>query len=307
VTLGASVASVRIGVREAAESREQVVGIDGSRRAVRVDGKRPETMAAYALFTPMVVFHPGAMALAAGGGGERRRLLDRLALYMDPASLLDQQSYAKAAKSRQVALGARGAQAADVGPWEELLVRHGLRIAAARSGAASALAGAAARAFERIAGGSRKLRLAYRPGAPLEAEPFRSELMRHRVRDRLRGSATVGVQRDELDLALDERNVRTMVSQGQQRAVVIALRLAEIEIIETCRGVRPILLLDDVSSELDAARTHALLGTLGQAIGQVLLTTTRPDLMQTAELDEGGRRTFRVVGGRVESTGMQHQ
>jgi DNA replication and repair protein RecF len=91
-----------------------------------------------------------------------------------------------------------------------------------------------------------------------------------------------------------------MASQGQQRAVVIALELAEIEVIERARGVRPILLLDDVSSELDGLRTRALFAALRRENGQVLLTTTRPELIDTEGLagaDE--RRDFRAVGGQM--------
>ncbi len=94
--------------------------------------------------------------------------------------------------------------------------------------------------------------------------------------------------------------MRGVASQGQQRAVVIALELAEIEVIEQARGVRPILLLDDVSSELDEVRTRALFAALRRENGQVLLTTTRPELIDTEGL--GGaddRRDFRVVSGQV--------
>jgi hypothetical protein len=89
-------------------------------------------------------------------------------------------------------------------------------------------------------------------------------------------------------------------SQGQQRVVVIALELAEIEVIEQARGVRPVLLLDDVSSELDEVHTRALFATLRRENGQVLLTTTRPELIDTEGL--GGadeRRDFRMVNGQV--------
>jgi DNA replication and repair protein RecF len=89
--------------------------------------------------------------------------------------------------------------------------------------------------------------------------------------------------------------VRGLASQGQHRAVVLALELAEIDVVAESRRVRPILLLDDVSSELDEGRTRALFERLGRAPGQILLTTTRPELI-------GGlpnRQDFTVVAGRV--------
>ena len=99
---------------------------------------------------------------------------------------------------------------------------------------------------------------------------------------------------------LEGRSVRGMASQGQHRAIVLALQLAEMDVIAGVRGVRPILLLDDVSSELDRARTAALFAALREEQGQVLLTTTRPDLIETGALCRvEERRDFTVVGGRV--------
>jgi DNA replication and repair protein RecF len=80
---------------------------------------------------------------------------------------------------------------------------------------------------------------------------------------------------------------------------VIALELAEIEVIEDARGVRPVLLLDDVSSELDAVRTRALFVALRRAEGQVLLTTTRPELIESEGLGEAEKREFHVQRGEI--------
>jgi DNA replication and repair protein RecF len=91
-----------------------------------------------------------------------------------------------------------------------------------------------------------------------------------------------------------------MASQGQHRAIVLALKLAEIQVVVAARGMRPVLLLDDVSSELDRARTAALLDVLGGEQGQVLLTTTRRELIDTGVLSRmEDRRDFFVVEGRV--------
>src|SRR5579864_7792581 len=81
VMVGAEVATVRGRIVEDAEQRDQSVGLRPGMRTVRVDGVRPETLVAYAMRTPIVVFHPGALSLSAGTGAERRRLLDRVALY----------------------------------------------------------------------------------------------------------------------------------------------------------------------------------------------------------------------------------
>jgi DNA replication and repair protein RecF len=302
VESGGDVASVRGIVREDGMGREQSVGIRGGVRTVRVDGKRPPTLAAYAVRTPTVVFHPAVVGLSSGSGAERRRLLDRVALYRAPGSLGDVEAYGKALRARQRVLETRGESASDLEEWEAMVVRHGLAVSQARAAAAAQLGPAAERAFERIGPAGLEVRVTYVRNAPGDADEYGTSLARQRTRDRARGSATTGPHRDDLSLELGGRPMRGRASQGQHRAVVLALELAEIEVIAEVRGVHPILLLDDVSSELDRERTSALFEALSQNPGQVLLTTTRPELIETKAVSGvEDRRDFMVVGGRISS------
>jgi DNA replication and repair protein RecF len=303
VESGVDVASLRASIVEAGESREQTVGLRPGVRSVRIDGKRPETLARYAIRTPTVVFHPGALALSAGGGAERRKLLDRVALFLSPESLADAEAYARALRARQRALDLRGESAPDLDAWEALAVQHGLALMQARRLASERLIPGAARAFERIGPTGVSLRLRYEPGAPEDSTEFSAALARHRTRDRARRSATIGPHRDDLPMQLGELPVRGIASQGQHRALVLALQLAEISVVAEAREVAPILLLDDVSSELDRERTEALLGAIYEARGQVLITTTRPELIERrGDALSDGRRDFRVVAGRISRT-----
>ena len=298
---GVDIASVRAGIVEGDDAlRSQSVGVRRGGRLALIDEKRPSTLAAYAVRTPVVVFHPGAAALSTGGGSERRRLLDRIALYLAPGSLSECESYSRALRERQKALEARGVNARDLDDWEELLVRHGSELSSARALGAGPLADAAVRAFARIGTPRSELRAEYARSAPPEREEYRRELQRRRAPDLRRGSAAVGPHRDDLSITLDGHDVRGVASQGQHRAVVLALKLAEVGVVGEARGVHPILLLDDVSSELDRARTGALFAFLREQQGQVFLTTTRPELIDTgALLDLGARRDFIVEGGVV--------
>jgi DNA replication and repair protein RecF len=302
VGVGAEVASVRAAVREQDEKREQSVGLRAGGRVVRMDGKRPTTLAGYAVRTPTVAFHSGVLAVSMGGGSERRRVLDRIALYHDPGSLAEADAYAKALRARQRVLEERGEGARDLREWEELVVRHGMAVSRARQAATERLAPAARGAFEAIGPAGLVLEMRYVGGAPAEPEAFRAALSKNRPRDRARGAATAGPHRDDVSLALGGFSVRGRASQGQHRAVVLALLLAEIAVIATLRGVQPVLLLDDVSSELDPARMAALFDALRSAHGQVLVTTTRPELIDTSGVWRvEGRRDFRVVEGLVTS------
>jgi DNA replication and repair protein RecF len=266
---------------------------------VRIDGKRPRTLIEYASRTPVVVFHPGDTGLPSGSGSERRRLLDRIALHLAPSAMEELERYTRASRERQRALDDRGPGARDVPDWESLMVNHGLAVSAARSEAATRLALSAARVFGEIAPQGSTFSVSYAPGAPATATAFAEALARSRVEDSRRGSARVGPHRDELSLVLGGHRVRGVASQGQQRLVVLALKAAEIEVIAAIKGVRPILLLDDVSAELDRARTAALFSFVGLQDGQIFLTTTRPELIDTSASPGSIRRDYVVEAGEV--------
>jgi DNA replication and repair protein RecF len=300
VRFGCDVASVRVTLGGDGESRVQSVGLKRGARLVRIDDKRPASLAAYAVRTPIVVFHPGEMSLSMGSSAERRRLLDRTSLYMSPQSMADLEAYTRAMKERQKAIETRGPSATDLAAWETLVVRHGLAVMAHRARAAELVAAKALEAFARIAAPELVLTAAYAPSAPSDEGAFLDTLASRRASDMRRGSAGVGPHRDDLALAIDGHPVRGVASQGQHRAVTLALKSAEIEVVGQARGVRPILLLDDVSSELDRARTAALFSFLREQRGQVFLTTTRPELIDTGD-DGTARRDFVVRSGVLEA------
>jgi DNA replication and repair protein RecF len=287
-------------VREEGDARVQSVGLKPGTRVVKIDDKRPPSLAAYAVRTPVVVFHPGEIALSMGSSSERRKLLDRTSLYVSPQSMIEGESYTRALKERQRALETRGPDASDLATWEELCVRHGLALMEHREKAAERLADRTVAAFARIGAPGLSLEVAYAPSAPREASAFADALASKRTADMRRGSASVGPHRDDLALVLGGHPVRGIASQGQHRAVTLSLKSAEIDVIGTARGVRPILLLDDVSSELDRARTAALFAFLRDQRGQVFLTTTRPELIDTGE-ESAARRDFVIAAGTLES------
>jgi DNA replication and repair protein RecF len=281
VALGRGTGVVRGRIDEAGHVREQSVGLEGGARTVRMDGKRPPSLAAYAVRTPVVVFHPAEVSLSMGSGAERRRLLDRVTLYLEPGSLSDLDAYTRALRSRQKTLDTRGPSAPELDAWEELMVKHGLAVSAARARTSVRFSAVAVEAFARIGSPGLVLTATYGASAPADAEAFARRLVEGRERDRARGSASVGPHRDDLALALAGVGVRGVASQGQHRAVVLALKSAEVAVISGARGVQALLLLDDVSSELDRSRTAALFSFLRAHEGQVFLSTTRPELIDT--------------------------
>ncbi|HEY1959796.1 MAG TPA: DNA replication/repair protein RecF [Polyangiaceae bacterium] len=298
-------ASVRASVDEDGMKREQSIGLSAQRgmRTLRIDGSRPPSAAVYAAKTPVVVFSPSSLTLSMGSSRERRALLDRVALYVEPTSFVEVASYQRAVRERQRALEDRGVRAPDLEEWEELVVRHGTAVMRSRRAACDAVLEQARPAFESIASPGLVFAGAYVATSPTEPERYRAALAQSRMRDLRRKSASIGPHRDDLVLELAGMAARTTASQGQHRALVLALKAAELAVIGRARDVRPILLLDDVSSELDAERTSALFAFLASQRGQVFLTTTRPELIPRALVgDEDlsvARVDFRIVAGRL--------
>lgn len=305
---GAGVASVVARFVEVAPdfpplAREQSAAAEGNTCVVRVDGNKPASLSEYATRSPVIAFHPDELALSTGPASIRRTLLDRLALFMSPASADHRARYTRALKARRELLrNAEGAlESAEIDAFEELCARHGAALTQARHEAAEALARELYPAFARIAAPDLVLEARYSPGGSADVEEAREELRRQRRRDAHRPSAGFGPHRDDLDLFFGGHPVRAVGSQGQHRALTLALKAAETSAIASARGVEPILLLDDVSSELDPDRTAALFTFLSLAHGQIFLTTTRRDLIVTPGLGPPERRDFQVENGALSA------
>jgi DNA replication and repair protein RecF len=297
---GAPAAHVRAAVLEGEDRREQAVGLEGARRSVTLAGKRPPSLASYAVKSPVVVFHPGEMVLSSGPASKRRTLLDRVALFVDPTSMDHLARYTAASRSRQRALEARGEEAPDVEAFEHIMATHGAALTRARRQAFDRLLPELLRSFARITAEKRALTAAYDPGGSEDEATLEAQLRSGRERDRYRGSAGAGPHRDDLVLEIGSHDVRSDASQGEHRAITMALKMAELACIAEARGARPILLLDDVSSELDMSRTALLFEFLRENPGQIFLTTTRPSLIDTRTLETGDRRDFHLVGGSLQ-------
>ncbi len=279
--------------------RKQRAVITRGRRSLFIDEKKPTRLSAYAVRTPLVVFSPADLQLVSGGAASRRTLLDRVALFIDPASGDARLRYAQAQRERQVLLEQRGINAAELDVFEDLMSQHGSQLEQARERAAQALNAALVPAFERMAAKDLQLELAFVPGGSDDPEQFRRELAQRRPQDRRRKSASFGPQRDDLELTLNSRSARRHASQGQQRVLTLALKAAELHCVLQACGTQPILLLDDVSSELDPTRTGAVYDFIRDSDSQVLVTTTRPELFETPGLDQAQRADFRLSRGAL--------
>jgi DNA replication and repair protein RecF len=298
---GEALASVRAEIRDEPYLREQRVTQGARSRSVLLDGKKPERLGVYATRTPVVVFHPGDLELVSGGAQGRRKLLDRIALFLDATSGDTRLRYTEALRGRQTALQERGVSAPDLDAYESVMADYGARFARARAEAAALLTEHLRPAFERMATPGLTLDIEFKPGGSEDVDVFRRELAGRRLRDVHRPTPSFGPQRDEIEFRVAGRTARHHASQGQQRILALSLKVSELACVRSARGAHPILLLDDVSSELDPARTGAVYGFLRDTESQVFVTTTRPELFPSPGATKLERADFRLASGTLIS------
>ncbi len=269
-------------VKDGLERRYDVT-IEPTRRVVTLDGKTPRPLARYFGAFNVVLFAPEDLAIARGAPADRRRFLDR-AVFARHASYLDTaQGYDKVLKSRNAVLRAAGEgdrKALDLLPvYDDQLVPLALAIVAARRAYLDELRPRFDAAFAAITRTGLPVGLAHVTAPELaagDAAAVTAGLLRDRGRDLARGSTTLGPHRDDLVFSLSGELAANYASQGQLRAVVLAWKTAEMDLLREAHGDPPILLLDDVSSELDEARNLYLFEHLAQRDLQCFITTTHP-------------------------------
>lgn len=271
---------------------------EGDRRALRED--KAIRAAQYFGALAVVLFTPDDVGMVRGSPDLRRRFLDRAIFTGRPAHLSTVLDYRRALDARNRLLR-EGAPDDLVDVYEVTLAQQAARLMAARRAYVAELAPRFAGIVGAVAGDELGVELSYRPSLGVEPEDdvgaLHAAWSDDRARDRERGFTQRGPQADDLGFSLLDRSARNYASQGQQRAMVLALKIAEIQLLEQTRRCTPVLLLDDVSSELDPRRNARLFDFLGAFEGQVFITTTDPAFLRI----DAERRTWRIHAGGVEA------
>lgn len=270
---------------------------DRARRVIDVDGARRRAFDLPGHFR-VTLFWPDDLGLVKAGPELRRRFLNQMLVQIEPGYARALSGLKRVLEQRnsllkRMAAGEGGADVLEA--WNEELIRVGGEVSRARARAVRELEPEAARCHSEIAPGER-LEIEYL-GPPADmAMAVQNSL----AEDLRRGSTSIGPHHDDVRLLLDGKEARAYGSQGQQRTAVVSLKLAEAELVARRTGERPVLLLDDVLSELDGERRAALLRQL-TGEGQVIITSVEagpfpPELMSRA-------RVWSVVGGEVRACG----
>jgi DNA replication and repair protein RecF len=282
-----------------------------STKIVRID-KRPARALDLVGQMRVVLFTPADLVLVDGPPSERRRYLDITLSQLDPHYVRTLAQYQKLVQQRNSLLRAwrerrRPPRAVDdeLAYWDQELSAAGGYILAERLRAVAELNTIAGPLFMAISGGETPLAIGYQPSLDLGelrdagglAQRLAQELRSLRRDELARGQTLAGPHRDDLAFTVGEVNLGRYGSRGQQRSVTLALKLGEAELMRTRSGDAPILLLDDLLSELDAQRRGHMLEVIGRPGQQTLLSAT--DLSDFGAEFLSTITRLRVEGGKV--------
>ena len=303
VRFGAGLTGLELEAEDTTGRHAVTVGFEpGEAKHLRVDGAPVERLTDSSARPLVAVFLPDRLELVLGAPALRRSHMDQVVAALWPARAGVRREYSAALAQRNALIasiragrGSRGSLPA----WNSALARHGIALMNDR-------AELVARLGERFAAHAAALglegdaELAYRPRSRAEsAEALAAELAERTDGDVERGFTGHGPHRDDLSLRRDGRELRSYGSRGQVRLGLLALLLAEREALADERGAAPLLLLDDVMSELDATRRARLIEVL-RAGGQSVVTATELNHVPGAE--EPGVERVAIAEGRVLQT-----
>lgn len=267
------------------------------RRTVSLNGETLRRQLDFLGVMNAVQFSSLDLELVRGSPGERRNWLDTLLTQLEPVYAYILQQYNTVLRQRNALLKQQrlrldapapsATPASDGSPdltqlaiWDAQLAAIGARVIRRRARVLERLAPIAQTWHQAISNSTEQLEIHYAPNVTIEADDptviqaaFLEKLQRRAVAEQHQGATLVGPHRDEVEFMINQTPARQYGSQGQQRTLVLALKLAELKLIETVIGEPPLLLLDDVLAELDLNRQNKLLETI-QDHFQTLITTT---------------------------------
>jgi len=252
------------------------------RRKVSVDDVEQKTLGEYLSLVRVVSFANTDIELVRGGSEARRRYLDFLGSQIDPLYRPSLRSYERALRSRNALLKSAQPRPREVAAYDQPLIEHGTKLSAMRARLVERLAPLAAQAHEQVSRVAENLELRFEPGN----EPdFAQDLRDSHARELRMRQTIVGPHRDDIELLVQGKKAPQYASEGQQRTVALALKIAQAQLFTQEEGTAPLLLIDDIFGELDPERRNALLAHLPAGAQKLVTATT----MQWREQELKGR------------------
>ena len=284
----------------------------GTKKVFKRDKKAYKRLSEHIGLIPVVLISPSDTLLIEGGGEERRRLMDVAISQLDRNYIESLNRYNKALQQRNAMLK-QEEQEPDpelLTLWEEQMAREGEQIYERRNAFVERLTPLFQQFYETISGGREQVSLRY--VSHCQRGPLLDVIQRDRYKDRAIGYSLHGIHRDDLEILLDGHPMRREGSQGQQKTFVIALKLAQYELLKSGELTphqisvtphrAPLLLLDDIFDKLDAQRVEKIISLVSSdQFGQIFITDTNRDhidqILSQSALDY---KIFHVENGNIE-------
>lgn len=241
-----------------------------TRRKLALDGVVQRVPASYLDILRVVYFGNSDIELVRGNAEARRRLLDFMGNQLFPNYREILRSYQRALRSRNAFLKMVPARPREVAAYTSPLLKFGHQLTALRAFLVERLEPGAISAFSSVSDRGESITLRYQPGATGD---FENELAKSAGEERRLRTTLIGPHRDDLQMLVQGKPAELFASEGQQRTIAIAVKLAQAEILEALMGRPPMLLIDDVFGELDRGGRNRLMANLPKR-GQRLVTTT---------------------------------
>jgi DNA replication and repair protein RecF len=238
---------------------------------VKFDGVEQKTVGEYLQIGRVVSLANADIDLVRGGSEARRRYLDFLGAQIDGSYRPALRAYERALRARNALLKSPSPRLCEVAAYDLPLIENGRVLLRLRAELTEMFAPCATQAYQRISAGREKFALRFLPGA---SDDFRGDLERSQNESMRLRQTIVGPHRDDLELLIDDLPAAQFASEGQQRTIVLAMKIAQAEALKQSSGGKaPLLLIDDIFGELDPERRNALLDNL-PADSQKLVTAT---------------------------------
>lgn len=278
----------------------------GQKKKVKRNKKEYERLADHIGSFPAVVISPYDTNLISEGSDTRRKFIDSIISQFDRSYLDNLQRYNKVLEHRNALLkqfyDQRLFENETIDVWDMQLIDLGKIIHQKRQKFLDEFIPVFQKYFDLISNHKEEIQIEYK--SQLNDENFESELKKSERKDMHSGFTSVGIHKDDLIFHINNQPIKKFGSQGQQKSFLIALKLAQFDIIRTLLEMKPILLLDDVFDKLDHHRvTHLMKLVSDHAFGQVFVTDTDADrIHKVFEATGMEQRIFNVEGGKVEQT-----
>jgi len=276
----------------------------GQKKQFKRNKKEYEKLSDHIGLIPLVMISPADAQLISEGSDVRRRFLDLIISQYDKTYLENLILYNRAISQRNRLLKKfmeiRRFDEDSLLIWDEQLIKYGAPIAEARQDFIEKFIPLFQRQYDFISAKKEEVNLSY--NSSIQLDSFKEQLLEARDKDRRNTYTTVGVHKDDLAFELDGMPIKKFGSQGQQKTFLLALKLAQAEILKNIKEMTPILLLDDIYDKLDEGRVTSLMQAVqADWFGQVFITDTHPnrlpDIFKELNADV---KSFHIKAGQLD-------